>query len=450
MQYFLDTGGRKYLLNLLRANISTLDSASSYRMRALGCASAGHLDVLHFLLRPPPLSPKSYPPAEGAPYNMTAIVVLLNLCSESGTRLQNPNTPQAINQLLFGSASDMPGSVNLKSLYNSCSHGKVQLSPDCQVIGPLDVPCTGPNWDSLCDNGQYFAWGDWALQYINETLQMDLSSFAHHVFLLGPSECAFAGMGELGCATAGQPCRAWIDGRRLQDSWLFTNWFHEVGHNLHLDHSNGPYDEPYQDYTCPMGSGGPFGCYNPARQWAIGWSQPLAVVNYRPGGSEEPGRLYSYQLSPDISGPVNHIQVHPPTSSPALFISYRVTSVFDQSLPPNVDEAVYIVQFAGGQGNEAYGLSQILTPNGVSSGVTTAVDGILISVSTAGLKRQANVTVCRYLQDPAECTPGATRPPPPRKLPPRKPPPRRPPPPTPRTLSHKKHKAGEKSRHRRH
>lgn len=148
---------------------------------------------------------------------------------------------------------------NLASYFSSCSFGRATLSPsDVLVLGPITLPCNGSSqgvdWTtSGCAATDYYGWQLWLEDWADEQGH-DLSRYRHHVALL-PSrltsflspavECGFTGIGVIGPAVATSSgyhdpeaySFAWVSG----DYWTNPQaWFHELGHNYYLRHSNLP------------------------------------------------------------------------------------------------------------------------------------------------------------------------------------------------------------------
>ena len=148
---------------------------------------------------------------------------------------------------------------NLASYFSSCSFGRATLSPsDVLVLGPITLPCDGSSqgvdWTtSGCAATDYYGWQLWLEDWADEQGH-DLSRYRHHVALL-PSrltsflspavECGFTGIGVIGPAVATSsgyhdPAAysfVWVSG----DYWTNPQaWFHELGHNYYLRHSNLP------------------------------------------------------------------------------------------------------------------------------------------------------------------------------------------------------------------
>ncbi|GFR40654.1 hypothetical protein Agub_g1239, partial [Astrephomene gubernaculifera] len=118
-------------------------------------------------------------------------------------------------------------------------------------------------------------WMNYGEDYATKTLKLNISSIKQRIAVL-PNEmnayCPWAGLASVGCG--GTRCFVWANGGASGDLSLY---FHEMGHNLGLMHSNRVgSDDEYGDYTCAMGS--LYGCYNAPNNWRMGWGSPI------PGG----------------------------------------------------------------------------------------------------------------------------------------------------------------------
>lgn len=80
--------------------------------------------------------------------------------------------------------------------------------------------------------------------------------------------CVFGGLGSVGpCGTA---CRVWINGKIADKP---TVYFHELGHNLGLNHASYMNDQ-YGDYTDAMGYCCQIRCFAAPHSYRLKWSQP--------------------------------------------------------------------------------------------------------------------------------------------------------------------------------
>jgi hypothetical protein len=136
---------------------------------------------------------------------------------------------EAVRNVMF---SD-PAGKSVNALYTGSSVGKVSVTGD--VIGPFTLAA------SSADPCNYGAWGlDADTQAA--ALGVDLTSYAHKVYVMPSSSCSAAGMATVG----GAPSRAWIYECNIQGVYA-----HEFGHNLGMDHASTATEE-YGDNTDPM------------------------------------------------------------------------------------------------------------------------------------------------------------------------------------------------------
>jgi hypothetical protein len=112
-------------------------------------------------------------------------------------------------------------------------------------------------------------------------------------------------------------------------------WFHELGHNLYLNHSGRPmecYDSDgscgYQDLSGAMGECCTVRCFNAPHSYQLGWHNPIALLHREnfPSGDWVDIRIPASIISSD-----NFVRVRPDWApygaANNLFISYRSVSL---------------------------------------------------------------------------------------------------------------------------
>lgn len=175
------------------------------------------------------------------------------------------NTPPSINHdqlrnVLVGNGTE----VSVKNLINQCSNGKLDFEP---VIFPsfINIPCPESVMSCMTDY--------WAYRADNAILPYfpTLNEFTYKLYVLPKGGCSFAGLGQVGPCNKNVTCRTWISG-----DYVFypATYFHEIGHNLGLDHASYQGD-PYGDYSDIMGYCCMKRCFNAPNLHKLGIKAPL-------------------------------------------------------------------------------------------------------------------------------------------------------------------------------
>ena len=324
------------------------------------------------------------------------LVVVLDVCGH-GFAVR----PRNLHPVLFGKG------VSLQSMFEQCSFNATRVSAKDSLVVPslVPVPCTG-----YTSSGEYFAshtcpfsaWGDYAMSYVADTLGVDVTGYTNQVVIVPKCDvCSWGGMGWIGC-NVGRPCRTWISG----DLWHTpVPYFHEIGHNLGLNHAGVAGDNGYGDLSSAMGYCCDQRCYSAAHAHLLNWTRPLATFD---GSALQPGQWWSFQLPPAASTKKNHILISfkqrgTRSGRLKLFISWRKNISIDSGLNPDFANRV-LVHSSGVDVDDAY--SSLETRMQANQVFVETRLGTLLNVRTYGMTNAQNkvrVDVCRSLH-PAGCT----------------------------------------------
>jgi len=305
---------------------------------------------------------------------------------------------------VFGNDNANPQSVNMRSQYQACSHGKLNFieAPDrngrssrtrirkgATTLYIENVSTT--RGYSVMENAITMALGD----EFGVSSPRQLAS--HVMYCLPPNTFANG----VAYAYIGW----WLS--VYNDEWCLklSAQMHELGHNLNLGHSNEI--QPYRDQSGMMGfsyweESAPLMCFNAAKLWELGWhSNRHQVVS-----SLQPfyiGEIAAFVDDPDIDGPPMLIKLETP-SDEDYFINFNRRVSFNSGTKEGGDEVLVVL---AGDGN-GYSESDLKAKLGTGSTykIPNFANGKEISVEVVGInlqRRVANVRIC--LGDcPPECT----------------------------------------------
>jgi len=260
--------------------------------------------------------------------NLKVIAFFLDICSSGPA-----SDPQSLSQVLF---SDVPGAQNetLEGLFTGCSYGKGSLSATqgSKVHDvTIPIPCSGTTPSGTFYDSQqcpFPEWSDVALDFAKNRLGIDLSQYTNKIFVLpSVNSCQWSGMGYVGCK---DDCRVWINGNVWDKP---VAYFHELGHNMFLNHAGQSGDNGYKDLSGAMGYCCRLRCYNTPHAYQLGWAGPLGTL-YK--DNLPAGTWRKYTLPPAIESSRNFLLVKPnwnaDAASYSLFVSYRKKEWYDIGL----------------------------------------------------------------------------------------------------------------------
>ncbi len=307
----------------------------------------------------------------GSIINITTTVYILEFCNWKPVI-----TVDNITRLMFNRKDSQED--NIERYYDVCTYGKVRYVDDnVVVIGGIKVNCTGVSpsifknftYDSStkCGSPELAAWKN-ASETVGKQLAIKDPKLARimnknqrRILMILPNgvRCGWSGFGSVGCE--GKSCDTYINGNAVYDNSVV---FHELGHNIGLQHSGRGADE-YGDQTDPMGDSG-----NPNSKkilcFAVGNMYKIGISSTISGGN---------LTSQDFSIEKNHKQVTIPATSfenknfiavdlsrygnntripyPKYLISYRVKRTeyggYDRGLQNKYDKKITIHVYNGTQ-----------------------------------------------------------------------------------------------------
>ena len=328
-----------YHLRLPDASILSLDFSrvtplpksvvSGFRLQATGSSNGETIVVREYEIIIPKLK---------APTRIASMVFLLNVCGRNLTY-----TKEQFQEVWLNKHSG--GKPTIQGYYKSCSYNKTRFAAAKNVIvGPIEIPCTGPmtgkktyDAESKCDANEIYGIAFAAEAYAKKAGH-DLRKYPRRLMMLPElSACPWAGLADVGC---GSSCYTWINGALHLDTV-----FHEQGHNMGLQHSTSPTQE-YGDFSCAMGASGMLRCFNAPQSYALGWADPLAVLN---STNLPDNKWQTYDVPALQTSSVNMLQIFPTWTGaklPTFYVSYRASAGYDV-LTPQYDKKVYVHVYNG-------------------------------------------------------------------------------------------------------
>ncbi|EFJ52540.1 hypothetical protein VOLCADRAFT_86741 [Volvox carteri f. nagariensis] len=145
--------------------------------------------------------------------DLRLIIFIVNMCDKGGGVA---TSKEGVWNLL------RDGSTNLADYWQTCSYGRTLLDLNgTTVVGPILMPCSGPNWTvSSCRGTNPYGWFYWLEEYATEKLSIDLSQYNHRVMIMPRGHQGFQNW-QLGWSSpfvllqrgdlrAGETVRRWI------------------------------------------------------------------------------------------------------------------------------------------------------------------------------------------------------------------------------------------------
>ncbi|WIA10912.1 hypothetical protein OEZ85_011077 [Tetradesmus obliquus] len=197
------------------------------------------------------------------------------------------------------------------------------------IVIPLsvcDYPPSVTNPNMACDFEQ---WSQVADQWLAAN-QPGLSRFyAHRIYVLprGIKSCTWGGMGWVGCSSSGAVCKVWIIGEASLEPMMY---FHELGHNLGMNHANTPNLE-YGDSSDAMGFCCGVRCFNAAHLDQLGWAKAVHELDI---AALPPSQWHAVDLpasSSNGTAPPPFIKVTSPTE--VVYAQLRTKHGHDIGIP---------------------------------------------------------------------------------------------------------------------
>eukprot|EP00798_Chlamydomonas_sp_ICE-L_P008463 gene8463-4907_t len=266
--------------------------------------------------------------------DITSVTFVLDICG-----YKNTHDLKTFNSTWVNGPDSRPGIRTMQDYHEMCSYGKATFNAKNNLVYRLSLPCEGVNswgekWNAnLCGGPEIYGWAHFAEDYARG-LGLNLDIYKRRILILPPGlrGCGWAGLASLGC---GSSCYTWINA----GYGAFDTIFHELGHNLGMQHSTTPGDE-------------------------YGWADGIASLD---SGSLQAGASMTYQVPNTQASDKNFVRIRQNWKEPApvyartpnFYISYREAILGDsgdmntRGLLPQYANRVSIHIFDGLQGRVA-------------------------------------------------------------------------------------------------
>lgn len=356
---------------------------------------------------------KEYVPP-GTQLRITSITFIVNIC---GLSAPNINT---IKSLWTNDYAASNSAKTLQNYHSQCSYNKTTFLPgDNIVVGPITIPCNGTTsfgaywYADRCGNNEIWGWASAAENWVATNMpNLNMSYYKRRIIAMPfMAACGWAGLGSVGC---GSTCYTWLQGPYALQ---LETVFHELGHNLGLQHSSTPGQE-YGDCYCAMGGCQGQRCYNAPQQWRLGWSVPYASLNQStvPVGAWRAYPIPAMQNSPGSGllgntappSDANHLRITPnwqATGSTQLtvYVSFRRRINGDWGLASDGANMVHIHTYNGDQAfSSEMPMLRMLLAAGSEYVDASGPSKLKVRFDTI-LNNMAVVRVCRFISQPSEC-----------------------------------------------
>jgi hypothetical protein len=252
---------------------------------------------------------------QAVPYTFKALVIPLSMCT-----MPPSITSTALDSVLFGKSG-----YSVESMFEGCSYGNAIFDRQHVTVlpEPVPLPCTGLTDPSIaCD---YEQWAQAADQWLATNRGGGASDYVHRIYVLPNNipSCTWGGLGWVGCAKLGT-CKLWIKGEMADKAMTY---FHELGHNIGLNHANTPSVE-YGDSSDAMGLCCMVRCFSAAQVDQLGWAQPSIEID---AASLAPNAWHEYTLSVSTEANALYIRIKGPMET--IYAQYRTQQGHDKDLP---------------------------------------------------------------------------------------------------------------------
>lgn len=312
------------------------------------------------------------PKDPGSSQNITSLTLLYGGCKTAVI------TKEDINRLWFTNYSQNPPKNTLQNMYEACSYNKVKFNQgDNLVVGPIDMPCVGTtndkrtyNLTSSCGDPEIYGMWDIAQNWLQKNepqVFQNLKKYSRKImFMLDNNNCPWGGLANVGCGFGN--CLTWMNIPVNQHDLDLSLIYHELGHNLGLQHSSRIYTDnskgEYDDPSDPMGSGEPqdqfagMVCFSAPQMFKLGWASAIpSEVDF----TQMPkGQNFVYKIPTMSATSQNFLRIVVDNTLPAplqkaLYISYRTkgnrtstnTPGFDSGMRNEYASKVYVHEFNG-------------------------------------------------------------------------------------------------------
>eukprot|EP00571_Detonula_confervacea_P016393 CAMPEP_0172302430 /NCGR_PEP_ID=MMETSP1058-20130122/4128_1 /TAXON_ID=83371 /ORGANISM="Detonula confervacea, Strain CCMP 353" /LENGTH=626 /DNA_ID=CAMNT_0013012899 /DNA_START=109 /DNA_END=1989 /DNA_ORIENTATION=+ len=317
------------------------------------------------------------------------------------------NTPAYLSNKVFGTGGD---TVNLKSQYTACSHGKLNFDPMVNrdmnsnpqdgTTGIVDGVVTIKVNNNVAESDAVFR--NAVTAKIKAVFGTDAYNLADHVMYCLPPNV----MGGIAYAYI----NSWNSVYSNQWCDYLSTQMHEIGHNLGYAHANE--GGSYKDQTGMMGysysqDNGPIMCFNAAKSWQTGWySDKAEVVDPSAGNCFEQD---VYGISDYSEGVAQVVLVKINDSSATdFYVNFNRKNGINSGTVEGGNQVTVVRQ--GNEGT-SYSESELMTKMSAGGTWTQTIDGKsmtvrVLSISTSG----THFARIRISENDASCTP-ATPPP---------------------------------------
>ncbi|GIL61816.1 hypothetical protein Vafri_16206 [Volvox africanus] len=281
--------------------------------------------------------------------------------------------------------------------FSNCSYGTMVLDKSNLKVVPIVIPCLAEitancNVDKIGINSQ-----------LPLPTGIEIGSYSHYVYVLpdGLTSCTWFGLGMIpGTETWYLPVKPAIFSRGIV--------MQEILHNFGLYHGwqNGV---EYEDYSTAMGRGN--SCPSAPELWRLGWATPLVQLN----SMSFPMATYkTYTLPATYLGPTGvMIKIQPDWLGELykknMYLALRVKMAGDRDLLEQFNGKVNIHEL-----NKSIDNSFVAAGDPMVSFIGAYGPGSSLSYSNYKLHllvgefdsktSNINVTLCRFVTEPNECT----------------------------------------------
>lgn len=195
-----------------------------------------------------------------------AVTMLLNVCNYT-----NQINYDDLQRTLIDSNIDYTNitQLNLQGMFRACSNGRASFAT---TIIPHKVSVQ--HFKQICPKCEFLTWAKEADSIVSKQWA-NFNNYRFRIYILPDiPACNFAGLGDVAPCTR-RFCRIWI---RAQFSSEIATYFHELGHNLGLNHAS-LYDKEYADLSDAMGYCCNLRCFNAPHSHMLSWSFPILILN---------------------------------------------------------------------------------------------------------------------------------------------------------------------------